>query len=199
MIKFIDILQEEPFKEFKRFYEKAIRLNQPNADAMLIASFSKIKDEVDARFVNLKSVEKNKFIFYTSYDSPKSLQFNSHAQVSIVFFWSSINIQARMKCNIEKLTDLKSDLHFFSRSKEKNASVISSNQSKSIDSYESVVRKYKEALKEINEDYKRPDNWGGFECIPYYFEFWEGHPSRINKRISYDLEGNTWAKSFLEP
>ena len=49
--------------------------------------------------------------------------------------------------------------------------MISSNQSSKIDSYESVVRNYEEALNMINENTERPEYWGGFTFTPYYFEF----------------------------
>ena len=47
--------------------------------------------------------------------------------------------------------------------------------------------------------YKRPSYWGGYSFTPYYFEFWKGHKSRINKREIYKREGDEWMKSFLSP
>ena len=51
-------------------------------------------------------------------------------------------------------------------------------------------------LEKIN---KCPNNWGGFSCKPYYFEFWEGHESRINKREVFDKIDGIWKHSFLQP
>ena len=38
--------------------------------------------------------------------------------------------------------------------------------------------------KSLNKDdlKKCPNYWGGYSFKPYYFEFWSGHESRINKR-----------------
>ena len=44
-----------------------------------------------------------------------------------------------------------------------------------------------------------PDYWGGFKFKPYYFEFWEGHKSRLNKREIFKLDNNDWTKYFLQP
>ena len=44
-----------------------------------------------------------------------------------------------------------------------------------------------------------PEFWGGFSFVPYYFEFWQGHESRLNKREKYELINNEWAHSFLQP
>ena len=52
---------------------------------------------------------------------------------------------------------------------------------------------------ENNDLTKCPDYWGGFSFIPFYFEFWEGHESRLNKRESYEYKNNEWAHGFLQP
>jgi len=44
-----------------------------------------------------------------------------------------------------------------------------------------------------------PEYWGGFSFIPYYFEFWVGHESRINKREVFDKTEGIWKHSFLQP
>ena len=44
-----------------------------------------------------------------------------------------------------------------------------------------------------------PDYWGGYKFTPYFFEFWQGHEKRINKRLCYKLIDQNWAKYFVEP
>ena len=86
-----------------------------------------------------------------------------------------------MKAQIKKTTKEFNQKYFFDRSKEKNALAISSNQSKQIDSYSQVIDNYNRSLE--SDDLKKcPEYWGGYSFIPYYFEFLEGHESRINKR-----------------
>ena len=46
---------------------------------------------------------------------------------------------------------------------------------------------------------KCPDYWGGFVFRPYYFEFWEGHDSRLNRRMVFELNNNQWDNFFLQP
>ena len=113
-------------------------------------------------------------------------------------FWDSINVQIRIKAVIKKTLHEYNQKYFSDRSEKKNALAISSNQSKSIDSYIQVEKNYKRSLK--NDDLKKcPDYWGGFSFTPYYFEFWEGHESRINKREVFDKIDGTWKQSFLQP
>ena len=38
---------------------------------------------------------------------------------------------------------------------------------------------------------------GGYSFSPYYFEFWDGHKSRVNKRYVYELVKNKWVEYYL--
>ena len=75
---------------------------------------------------------------------------------------------------------------------------ISSNQSKEINSYNQVKENYNKSFK--NDDLKTcPEFWGGYSFIPYYFEFWEGHKSRLNKREVYEKSDCIWEHFILQP
>tara|TARA_B100001093_G_scaffold520517_1_gene617453 strand:- start:9183 stop:9779 length:597 start_codon:yes stop_codon:yes gene_type:complete len=198
MIEFINLSGEEPYALFKKNYHKAKNAGQKNIEAIVISSFNKEIKEVDSRFVNIKIIDNQKFIFFSNYNSPKAIAFNSFDQISALFYWSSINTQIRMKAIINKTTKNFNNEYFEKRNKEKNALAISSDQSKSSTSYNEIVSKY-ENIKKTKNLLKCPDYWGGFSFIPYYFEFWEGHKSRVNKRLIFDKTDLDWKRSFLEP
>lgn len=198
MIKFINENNSEPFLKLKKTYLKAIDSNQQEVQALLVASYSKDLGYVDARFVNLKIIDDEKFIFFSNYNSPKSNQFMLHPQISTILYWSSINTQIRMKAYIERTSSRFSDAYFRERSKEKNALAISSNQSKEINSYSDVKKNYHKVLNNSNLNI-RPEYWGGFEFIPFYIEFWQGHESRINKREVFEKDNKDWIKKYLQP
>ncbi len=198
MTDFINNSDKEPFKRLRDFYGKAYEAEQDNIEAIAISSFSLKEREVDSRFVNLKIVDNEDLIFFSNYLSPKATQFLEHKQISALIFWSKINIQIRFKANIYKLKEDISDEYFFKRSEDKNALAISSDQSKPIDSFSDVEYKFKKVL-ENNNLKERPVYWGGFSFKPYYFEFWEGNKSRLNKREAYSLDNNDWIKYLLQP
>jgi len=198
MIKFTNIKKEQPYKQFIKYYKKAELSNQRNIEAILISSFSRINNEVDARYVNLKYIQGDEFTFFSNYNSEKSNQFESHNQISAVFFWNNINVQIRIKGKIKKLKRKNSIQYFKKREPHKNALAISSYQSMIISSYADIEKSYKHTLK--NNDLKKcPEYWGGYSFTPYYFEFWEGHESRINKREVFDKNDGLWKQSFLQP
>ena len=198
MIQFTNLNQEIPYQLLKEKYDEALNAGQKGIEAISISSYSKEIREVNSRYVNLKFISNDEFIFFSNYNSPKALSFISHNQIAALLYWSSINVQIRMKAKIKRTSDEFNQNYFFNRSEEKNALAISSSQSKLIDSYNQVKENYNKSLK--NDDLKKcPEFWGGFSFTPYYFEFWEGHKSRINKREVYEKIDSIWIHSFLQP
>lgn len=198
MVKFKNLLKEDPYIIFKDRYDAALNSGQKNIEAMVLSSYNTNSMEVDSRCVNLKFIEGNKFIFFTNYNSPKSIAFRSHQQISVLFYWQSINNQIRIKAKINRTSDDYNQKYFRKRSLNKNALAISSNQSQRIESYDYVVKKYNE-IKDTHDLQKCPDFWGGFSFIPYYFEFWEGNDSRLNSRDVYQISNNKWENFIIEP
>ena len=198
MIQFNNLNQEIPYLLFKAKYDEALNAGQKGIEAISISSYNKEISEVDSRYVNLKFITNDEFIFFSNYDSLKASSFISHSQIGALLYWPSINAQIRMKAKIKKTSAEYNQKYFFDRLEEKNALAISSNQSKPIDSYNQVKENYNKSLK--NDDLKKcPEFWGGYSFTPYYFEFWEGHESRLNKREAYEKSDDSWKYLILQP
>lgn len=199
MIDFINLSNTAPYKKFNNFYNHAIEAGQLNIEAVCISSFNSDRNEVESRYVNLKYIKDNKWIFFSNFNSKKANDFKTHDQISALFYWPITNIQIRLKGKISKIDNSFSDHHYQRRTIEKNAIAHSSNQSSIIKSYQEVIKNYSNALANLENVMKRPANWGGYYFIPYYFEFWEGHESRINKREVYEIKSNEWVNYYLQP
>ena len=198
MINFIKPSRQVPYIIIREKYDAALAAGQKSIEAISISSFNTKKHEVDSRFVNIKFISNDEFIFFSNYNSPKATSFISHNQIAALVYWPSINIQIRMKAKIKKTSNDLNQKYFFERSEEKNALSISSNQSQPISSYKQVKENYNKSLK--GDDLKEcPDYWGGFSFAPYYFEFWEGHKSRLNKRDAYEKVDDAWNHHVLQP
>ena len=198
MIQFLNLFQKTPFLIFKEKYDQALDAGQKNIEAIVISSYNKEINQVDSRYVNLKFIDGDQFIFFSNYNSPKSISFNSHKQISALLYWSSINTQIRMKAKIKKTRNEYNQQYFFNRSKEKNALAISSDQSKPIESYGQVKENYKQSL--VNDNLEKcPEYWGGFSFTPYYFEFWKGNEFRLNKREVFEKKCEKWKHFILQP
>jgi pyridoxamine 5'-phosphate oxidase len=198
MIIFKNLPQKVPYLMLKEKYDKSINAGQNDIEAICIASYSTEFKEVNARYVNLKIIDGNDFIFFTNYNSLKANDFSCHPQITSLIYWDKLNIQIRIKASIKRTSNEFNKKYFKKRDIYKNALSISSNQSSKIKSYEEVNKNYLDTLKMKNLD-ECPKYWGGFAFTPYYFEFWEGHESRINKREVFEFKDSDWNKYILEP
>jgi pyridoxamine 5'-phosphate oxidase len=198
MIQFNNLSEDSPYLFLKSKYDEALVAGQKSIEAISISSYNNKIKEVDCRYVNLKFINNDEFIFFSNYESPKASSFNSHHQIAALVYWPIVNVQIRMKAEIKKTSHEYNQKYFFDRSEEKNALAISSNQSQPIDSYSQVKDNYNKSLK--NNDLKKcPEFWGGYSFTPYYFEFWEGHESRLNKREVYEKSNDSWNYLILQP
>ncbi len=198
MITILNKSSEKPYQDFYNYLSKAKREQQKNIDAIAVSTFSKETNEISSRFVNLKYIDEEEWIFFTNYNSIKAKDIISNPDIAVVIYWNNINAQIRIKAKAFKTNPKISDNHFHARGIKKNALSISSDQSQPINSYDDVKANYLKIL-ESKSDLDRPEYWGGISFIPYYFEFWTGHKSRLNKREVYNEVNNKWVKTILQP
>ena len=199
MINIIKLNSSEPYKIFQNHYNKALQKNQAGIEAISVSSYCISNNEVDSRYVNLKYINNDQWTFFTNYNSPKATQFKNSNKIAALIYWESINVQIRIKAHIKKTDSKLSDSHFSSREYEKNILAIASEQSKVMNSYDFILEKVKKVSNKNKIIKTRPLYWGGFSFKPYYFEFWEGNKSRINKREQFKIIEGKWHKSYLEP
>ena len=102
MIDLSNIGENKPNLKFKQYYLKALDADQKVIQGMAISTFNKDISEVDCRYVNLKYVIDDEWIFFTNYKSQKAKAIETHNQIAAVFYWSEINTQIRMKGTIKK-------------------------------------------------------------------------------------------------
>ena len=199
MIDIRNINQSNPYIHFIELYEQGVHKKQNFIESACISTFNKKLGLVDSRYVNIKYIIDDKWLFFSNYDSNKANDIKSHDQISVCIFWDKLDVQIRLKAKIKKCSKKISDEHFNQRSYKKNALAISSNQSKVIDSYETVIKNYKEVINKKKLLSQRPSYWGGYQFTPFSFEFWQGHESRINKRLVYKFVNEEWVEYTLEP
>ena len=198
MIEILKKNNSEPYKHFFQHYDCAMDCNQKNIEAISVSSFNFDTSEVESRYVNLKFITNDEWIFFSNYNSPKAKSFLSNNQIACLFYWRSTNTQIRLKALIKKTSKEFNNNYFFNRSLNKNALAISSHQSDPIDSYNEVTKNFNKCLESSNLR-ECPDYWGGYSFTPYYFEFWKGHESRINKRDVYQAYKDNWNHYVIQP
>tara|TARA_B100000029_G_scaffold514538_1_gene617795 strand:- start:3332 stop:3928 length:597 start_codon:yes stop_codon:yes gene_type:complete len=198
MLTISNLPDTQPYKLFQENYLAAEQAGQSLPYAFAISSYNPSTNQVDSRFVNLKFIDGEDWIFFTNYHSPKAQAFKLHDQVAVLFNWFSTQTQIRIQAKICMLDAKKSDEHFSSRIKEKNAVAIFSQQSQPAKSYEDLEARYQQTL-DYDNLFHRPDHWGGYVFKPFYFEFWTANNTRLNHRHAFELIDGNWQGSILEP
>ena len=104
MIEIIDISNDRPYQIFKNFYDSALLVKQKSIEAISIASFNSNSNEVESRFVNLKYIIDNEWTFFSNYQSPKAMDFNSHNQISALLYWREqrLFLHFEISCHFRK-------------------------------------------------------------------------------------------------
>jgi len=195
----IQDVANDPLLQFRHWMEEAIQAEALEVNAMCLSTISK-DGFPNSRIVLLKELDQG-FVFFTNYESSKGKELASSPKASLNFFWPEIERQVRVVGTIEKISEKESDTYFFSRPFSSQIGAWASPQSQEI-SDRTVIEG---AQKRLEEEFKvnsiqRPPHWGGYRLIPHRIEFWQGRPSRLHDRISYELDGGTnWKKVRLAP
>jgi pyridoxamine 5'-phosphate oxidase len=195
----IQDVASEPLQQFRHWMEEAIQAEALEVNAMCLSTISK-DGFPNSRIVLLKELDEG-FVFFTNYESSKGKELAASPKASLTFFWPEIERQVRVVGTIGKISEKESDTYFFSRPISSQIGAWASPQSQEIPD-RTVIEN---SQKRLEEEFKlnpiqRPAHWGGYRLIPHRIEFWQGRPSRLHDRISYELEGGTnWKKVRLAP
>ena len=153
-----------------------------------------------SRMVLLKRLSDEGLVFFTDYDGKKGKEIIDNNKAAINFWWAKTNKQIRIEGICKKVSNKESDDYFHSRPRGSQISALTSKQSETLESYESLLEKAKQ-IESDNEgkDIKRPDRWGGFVLKPNLFEFWTNQENRLHKRELFTLNEEGWEKSLISP
>jgi pyridoxamine 5'-phosphate oxidase len=186
-----------PYEQFGLWFEQALEQNVPEPTAMTLAT-ADAQGRPSARIVLLKGFDESGFVFYTNYNSRKGQDLAAQPYVCLNFFWQQLERQVRINGLIDKVSAQESDEYFHSRplGSRLGAWVSAQSQPTTLAALEAntaaVQQKY-------GEQPPRPPHWGGYRLAPDYFEFWQGRPSRLHDRLTYQRSGSSWALERISP
>lgn len=189
----------EPYLLFARWLEDATKSepNDPNATALATVDPDGMPN---VRMVLLKGFDQEGFVFYTNYESAKGQEILSSMKAAMCFHWKSLRRQARVRGNVEKVSDAEADAYYASRPRGSRIGAWASAQSRPLESrfaLEKAVAEYtaRYAIGEI----PRPPHWSGFRIKPTAIEFWHDRAFRLHDRVRFEAEGANWTKTRLYP
>ena len=171
-----------PISLFNKWLSEAEKSESRDPNAMQLATVAK-NGMPSVRTVLLKDIINGDFIFYTNYESRKSIEIKDTAKGAICFYWKSLNRQVRLIGSIKKVSEEVSDLYYQSRSRGSRIGAWASKQSKELGSREELMDEVKFFETKYPNDIPRPNFWGGFALTPIEFEFWEDDNFRLHNRF----------------
>lgn len=199
----IDIksLSDNPFHQFKIWFEEAQKANNLEPNAMMLATATK-KGKPSSRTVLLKGIDERGFIFYTNYESRKARELDENPYASATFYWPQLERQVILEGQIEKISTIESDKYFQARPRNSQISSWVSKQDQIIGSRDELEQEFKKIEKKFEgKPIPRPPFWGGYRILPKAMEFWQGRENRLHDRFRYIWEeaNNAWSIVRLAP
>ncbi len=192
-------LDSDPLECFEQWYQDAKKVEE-NPEAMVLSTVDIKNRRPHSRFLLYKGMLEKKIIFYTNYQSPKSLEIEANPEVALTFYWHKSKRQVRINGLAEKMSPDDSHKYFQSRDKESQIASIVSDQSRPIENRDLLLQKYNEALVTFkNKAVPCPSQWGGFLVSPFEFEFFIYGEHRLNDRFLFQLVNQQWVIARLQP
>lgn len=194
----LDDLDEDPLVEARRWIEQAIADEQPQPDAMTLATVD-AAGRPSTRAVLLKGVDHG-FVFYTNYRSRKGRELAATGVAAINLTWVTIHRQIRAEGTVERTSTEQSDAYWRTRPRGAQLAAVASDQSATIDGREHLERAIAALETELaGREVPRPEHWGGFRLIPDAIEFWQGRHNRMHDRALYTRDLDGWGRRRLAP
>ncbi len=188
-----------PFTQFERWFSEVIKTEKNDPTAMVLSTVDP-HGHPDSRVVLLKGTKDGTYIFYTNYQSVKSMHIQNSPYVALNFYWPETARQVRIRGQVKQTSKEQSDAYFSSRPKTSQLGAIASPQSREISGRAEIEQTLNKLISEHQQQpIVRPDNWGGFAVTPDEFEFWQGRDNRLHDRIHYYHQNNKWIYRRLAP
>ena len=188
----------DPFKQFARWFDDALRAELPLPNAMTLAT-ADANGRPSARVVLLKGVDAEGFVFYTNYESRKARELAVNPYASLVFLWTPMERQVRIEGTVEKVSDQESDEYFDSRPLGSRLGAWASPQSRPLPNRLTLASKVAAIMLRYGTAPPRPPHWGGYRVRPDAIEFWQGRPDRLHDRLRYVKQDTGWRIERLAP
>jgi pyridoxamine 5'-phosphate oxidase len=188
----------DPFKQFARWFDDALRAELPLPNAMTLATANS-DGRPSARVVLLKGVDADGFVFYTNYESRKARELAVNPYASLVFLWTQLERQVRVEGAVEKVSAEESDEYFDSRPLGSRLGAWASPQSRPLPSRLTLASKVAAIMLRYGTAPPRPPHWGGYRVRPDAIEFWQGRPDRLHDRLLYTRKDGGWKIGRLAP
>lgn len=188
---------DDPLAMFSALFERAGReLAEPNA---MVLSTVDPDGRPSARYVLLKGVDEQGFVFYTNLESRKARALAAHPHAALTVYWPP-QTQVRIEGDVERVSDADADAYFATRPRDSQIGAWASAQSAPLASRAALDERIRESETRFKSTpVTRPPFWSGFRVVPRSIEFWTRDPARLHERVIFERINGEWTRSLLFP
>jgi pyridoxamine 5'-phosphate oxidase len=190
----------DPIRLFEEWWSMA-RANSPlrHPNAVCVSTVD-ATGAPDARFVDLKEVRSEGFVFCTQWTSRKGLALEVNAAIALTFWWDHIERQVRVSGRAERISTRDAERFFAARPRDAMLASWASNQSAPLDDWTCLEKRLSDVTRRFEgKPVPRPESWGGYLVVPARIEFLTFKTHRMHERLSFERDGAEWRRRWLEP
>ena len=193
-------LDPDPARQFRLWLDEAIAAGLELPNAMALATVTE-QGRPAARYVLLKEVDADGFVFFTHTSSDKGRQLARNAFAALAFYWPPLHRQARIEGAVAPVTAAEADAYFATRPYGSRLAAHAAPQSAAIPGRAWLEARMRESRQRYPDESRvpRPDTWGGYRVRPDKIEFWQGREDRLHDRVVYTRRRRDWRRQRLAP
>ena len=198
-----DILESKNWlKVWHHYYDPEEKLEQNDPNAICVSSVD-TEGMPNGRYVLLKDVSENGFLFYTNLKSQKGKELFGSKKGALTWWSRAQNKSVRVQGSVKQVSDEVANNYWSTRKEDAKISAILSKQSEEVTSRDQLEEEFTKLKAEYaGKEIPRPDHWSGVIISPQKIEFWEAtdeYTSRLHNRFVFELQNDQWLTKRLYP
>jgi pyridoxamine 5'-phosphate oxidase len=189
----------DPIRKFIRWFDDAQRAKIPTYEAMALATADS-SGKTSVRFVLLKKVDDQGFVFFTDNRSHKGRDLRANSHAALAFYWDLKRRQVRVEGKVEEVSAAESDAYWPTRPRQSRIAANASHQSAPLRSRAKLLAECARLNRKFRrQEVPRPSYWIGYRVRPDAIEFWTHRDHRLHEREIYLRRPRGWQRGLLQP
>jgi pyridoxamine 5'-phosphate oxidase len=191
---------DNPISKFKVWWQDALSNSPLNQKSAVCVSTIDANGFPSGRFVDLKEVKDEGFVFCSYLDSTKGKQISNNSKSAMTFWWDHVGYQVRVLGNCEEIAQNNANHFWQTRSRSAQLTTTAFEQSAPLESERVLVTRLRQFSERFaGKPIPKPNNWGGYLLKPISIEFLTFQESRLHLREFYQYKRSGWIKQLLQP